>query len=306
VKAALCFFLFLSTCFAQTSTPSPGKQKVLWQKMESQVEDIDQHLDGVMGVAIKDLTTGEQFFLHEDEVFAQASSIKIAVLAGLYLQAQEGRLKLGDLYIVQASDLVPDSDIMNGLTPGVSRVTLRDLATMMVAVSDNSATNVLIDRVGMQNVNTMLDSLGVAHTRLRRKMMDLAAAREGRENISTPREMMQLLEAIYKGKVLHKEFTGDFFKMLSTNKDSFIPRELPAGLKVANKPGELEAVRNDSGIVFVEGRPYVICVMTSFLRNERDGEEAISKISLAAWRMFDRLSRATEYGRVVSPGNGTR
>ena len=63
---------------------------------------------------------------------------------------------------------------------------------------------------------------------------------------------------------------------------------------------------NDSGIVFVEGRPYVICVMTSFLRNERDGEEAISKISLAAWRMFDRLSRASEYGRVVSPGNGAR
>ena len=65
-------------------------------------------------------------------------------------------------------------------------------------------------------------------------------------------------------------------------------------------------MRNDSGIVFVEGRPYVICVMTSFLRNERDGENAISKISLAAWQMFDRLSRATEYGRVVSPGNGAR
>jgi beta-lactamase class A len=94
--------------------------------------------------------------------------------------------------------------------------------------------------------------------------------------------------------------------MLSTGKDSWIPRDLPADLKIADKPGELEAVRNDSGIVFVEGRPYVICVMTAFLRNERDGEEAISKVSLAAWRMFDRLSRATEYGRVVSPGNGVR
>ena len=88
---------------------------------------------------------------------------------------------------------MPDSDIMNGLTPGVSRGSpLRDLATMMVAVSDNSATNVLIDRVGMQNVNAMLDSLGLTHTRLRRKMMDLEAAKEGRENISTPREMMTL------------------------------------------------------------------------------------------------------------------
>lgn len=306
MKHALLLLLFVSTCVAQTANPSTSKQKILWQKLASQIQEIDQHLDGVMGLAIEDLTTGDHFFLHEDEVFAQASSIKITVLANLYLQAQQGKLKLNDLYTVQSSDLVPDSDIMNGLTPGVTRVTLRDLATMMVAVSDNSAANVLIDQVGMQNVNTMLDSLGLAHTRLRRKMMDLEAAKQGRENVSTPREMMELLDAIYHGKLLNKESTADFFKMLSTNKASFIPRDLPPDLKVANKPGELEAVRNDSGIVFVEGRPYAICVMTGYLRNERDGEEAISKVSLATWRMFDRLSRATEYGRVVSPGNGVR
>lgn len=302
----LCCALLLATCVAQTTSSSSTKQKVLWQKLEAKIGQIDQNLDGVMGLAIEDLTTGDHYTLNEDEVFAQASSIKITILADLYLQAQQGKLKLTDLYTVQSSDLVPDSDIMNGLTPGVTRITLRDLATMMVAVSDNSACNVLIDRVGMQNVNAMLDSLGLSHTRLRRKMMDLEAAKQGRENISTPREMMTLLEAIYRGKVLNKEFTGEFFKMLSTNKDSFIPKYLPPDLKVANKPGELEAVRNDSGVVFVEERPYVICVMTGYLLNERDGEEAISKVSLETWRMFDRLSRATEYGRVVSPGNGTR
>jgi beta-lactamase class A len=306
VKCLLCCALLLGTCLAQTAAPSAGKQEILWHKLEASIHEVDQHLDGVMGVAIEDLTTSDHFFLKEDEVFAQASSIKITVLANLYLQAEQGKLKLTDLYTVRSSDLVPDSDIMGGLTPGVTRLTLRDLATMMVAVSDNSATNVLIDRVGMQSVNAMLDSLGLTHTRLRRKMMDLDAAKEGRENISTPREMMTLLDAIYHGKVLNKQSTADFFQMLSTNKNSFIPRDLPADLKVANKPGELEAVRNDSGVVFVEGRPYVICVMTSFLRNERDGEEAVSKISLEAWRMFDRLSRATEYGRVVSPGNGAR
>lgn len=305
MKYLLCTIVLLAPCFAQTNVSS-GKQKVLWQKLESRIEQVDEHLDGVMGVAIEDLSNGDHFFLREDEVFAQASSIKITVLANLYLQAQQGKLKLTDLYTVQSSDLVPDSDIMNGLTPGVTRITLRDLATMMVAVSDNSATNVLIDRVGMENVNAMLDSLGLPHTRLRRKMMDLQAAKEGRENISTPHEMMTLLDAIYHGKVLKQESTADFFKMLSTNKDSWIPRDLPSDLKIANKPGALEAVRNDSGVVFVEGRPYVICVMTSFLRNEREGEEAISKVSLATWQLFDRLSRATEYGRVVSPGNGVR
>jgi beta-lactamase class A len=304
MKTVVSVLVFVSLCAGQNA-PS-AKQKVLWQKLEAKIEQVDRNLDGVMGVAIEDLTTGDHYFLREDEVFAQASSIKITVLANLFLQVQQGKLKLTDLYTVQSSDLVPDSDIMNGLTPGVTRITLRDLATMMVAVSDNAATNVLIDRVGMPNVNAMLDSLGLMHTRLRRKMMDLEAARQGRENVSTPREMMTLLDAIYRGKLLNKESTEDFFRVLSTNKDSWIPRELPAGLKIANKPGSLEAVRNDSGIVFVERRPYVICVMTAYLRNEREGEQAISQVSLEAWRMFDRLSRATEYGRVVSPGNGTR
>jgi beta-lactamase class A len=310
LKYLACLALLLAVSAAQTTpsqpAPSAEKRQVLWQKLESAIHDVDQHLDGVMGVSIEDLTTGDHFFLHENEIFAQASSIKIAVLAELYRQTQQGKLKLTDLYTVQASDLVPDSDIMGGLTPGVTRITLRDLATMMVAVSDNSATNVLIDRVGMDNVNATLDSLGLSNTRLRRKMMDLEAAKHGRENISTPREMMSLLEAIYRGKVFNSESTSDFFRVLSTSKASWIPRDLPADVRVADKPGALEAVRNDSGIVFIEGRPYVICVMTAFLRNERDGEEAISKISLAAWRMFDRLSRATEYGRVVSPGNGGR
>jgi hypothetical protein len=75
---------------------------------------------------------------------------------------------------------------------------------------------------------------------------------------------------------------------------------------VANKPGALEGVRNDSGVVFVEKRPYVLCVMTTYLHRERDGEEAISKISLATWHMFDRIARASEYGRVISPGNNSK
>jgi beta-lactamase class A len=299
----MLFCLFVASALAQTI---PIKAEVLWQKLESTIDDLDHHLDGVLGVAILDLGSGRKFLLHADEVFPQASSIKVAVLAELYHQAQTGKLKLTDLYSVQASDLVADSNLMGGLTPGVTRVTLRDLATMMVAVSDNSATNVLIDRIGMENVNLLMDSLGLMHTRLRRKMMDLKAAGEGRENISTPAEMMALFEDLYRGKILNPEMTADFFKVLSTHKESFIPRDLPEGLKIANKPGELEGVRNDSGVVFIENRPYVICAMTTYLRHERDGEEAITRISAAAYGMFDRLARASEYGRVVSPGNSSR
>jgi beta-lactamase class A len=306
MRYVLAVVLFLCPAFTQNmANPAGTKQQVLWQKLEAGIDDVDRKLDGVMGVAIQDLTSGQKFVLRGDDVFPQASSIKTALLAELYRQAQTGKLKLTDPYLVQASDLVSDSDIMGGLTPGTTRVTLRDLATMVVAVSDNSATNVLIDRVGMDSVNALMDSLGLAHTRLRRKMMDLKAAGQGRENVSTPREMMTLLEQLYAGKVLNKEFTDDFFTLLSTHKDSFLPRDLPDGLRIANKPGELEGVRNDSGVVFVENHPYVICVMTTYLHRERDGEDAISKISAEAYRMFDRLARASDYGRVISPRNSS-
>ena len=303
VKYLACFALLLGVCAAQTthSQPAPSAEKlqVLWHKLESSIRDVDQHLDGVMGVGIEDLTSGEQFLLHENEVFAQASSIKIAVLADLYVEVQQGKLKLTDLYTVQPSDLVADSDIMNGLTPGVTRVTLRDLATMMVAVSDNSATNVLIDRIGMANVERMLTSVGLRNTHLERKMMDIAAARQGRENVSTPREMMTLLDAVYGNKLFDKELTADFFKVLSTPKDSSIPKLLPGDVIIANKPGELEAVRNDSGIVFLPNRPFILCVMTTYLRDERSGQRAISDIALAAYQYFDRLGRSSEFGRAV-------
>ena len=310
--ALLCLLLANGTC-AQSNlnaqNVSDQKLKSLWTKLEATINDIDRNLDGVLGVAIEDLITGQRFLLHGDSVFPQASSIKIAVLAELYHQAQlsaqgeSGKAKLTDLYTVRAADLVQDSDIMGGLTPGVTQITNRDLATMMVAVSDNSATNVLIDRLGMENVNALLDSLALHDTKLRRKMMDVKAAAEGRENISTPQDMLTLLEKIYQEKVLNKEMTADFVKMLSTHKDSFIPRDLPDGLQIANKPGELEAVRNDSGIVFLQNRPYIICVMTTYLVRERDGEEAIAKISAAAYRYFDRLARSSPYGRVISERN---
>ena len=276
------------------------KEQVLWQKLEATIGGVDRNLDGVLGVAMRDLTTGQKYLLHADEVLPTASSIKIAILAEFYHQAQQGKLKLNDLYTLQSADLVGGSGVAGALTPGITRLTLRDVAALMISVSDNSATNVIIDRIGMENVNALLDSLDLTHTRLRRKMMDVKAAAEGRENIATPREMMQLLEDLYRGKVLNKQFTEEFFNLLSIHKESYIPRELPEDLRVANKPGELEGVRNDSGIVFAGKRPYVISVMTAYLRREHDGGEAIIRISNAAYQMFDRLNRASEYGRVVS------
>jgi beta-lactamase class A len=301
IVASLTMIGFGTPLFAGAQQGPQEKEQILWQKLAATVNEVDRSMDGVLGVAILDLSTGQKYLLHADEVMPTASSIKIAILAELYRQAQQGKLKFTDFYTLQQSDMVGGSGITSVLTPGMTRLTLRDVAGLMISVSDNSATNVIIDRAGMENVNTLLDSLGLTHIRLRRKMMDLKAASEGKENVGSPREMMLLLENLYRGKVLNKQMTEDFFNLLSVHKESYIPRELPEDVKVANKPGELEGVRNDSGIVFAGKRPYVISVMTTYLRRERDGGEAIVKISNAAYQMFDRLSRASEYGRVISP-----
>ena len=287
------------------AVPRDTGSDLLWKKLEARVEEIATRLDGVMGVAILDLTDGRILLRNADRVFPAASSIKIAILLELYRQDQEARAgakekaKLDDIYTFDPKDLVEDSQIMVGLTPGVTRVTNRDLAQFMVAVSDNAGANILIDRVGKDNVNATLRGLGLSKTMLRRKMMDIAAARRGDENVATPQEMVRLLEEIYKEKALNKEATAALIKQLSTKKQSYIPRELPENVQVANKPGELEAVRTDSGIVFVPNRPFAISVMTAYDRDEKAAVNAISEVALEAYHYFEMRGKTSEYGRIL-------
>jgi len=306
-KLAIPVAITVST-FGQQSleaAPSGAHDDLLWKKLTDRVAEIVERFDGVIGVAIVDLTDDRTILKNADRVFPTASSIKIAILLELYHQDQEartgltGKAKLDDVYTFDPKDLVEDSQIMAGLTPGVTRITNQDLAQFMVAVSDNAAANILIDRIGRENVNAMLRGLGLAKTMLRRKMMDVAAARRGEENIATPQEIVRLLEAVYKGKALNKELTAAFIKQLSTLKESYIPRELPAGVQVANKPGNLEGVRTDSGIVFVKNRPFAMSVMTAYDRDERAAEHAISEIALNAYHYFEMRGKTSDYGRIM-------
>jgi beta-lactamase class A len=285
--------------------PHDTGSDLLWKKLETRIQQIADRVDGVMGVAILDLTDGRILLQNADRVFPAASSIKLAILLELYRQDEQaragakGKAKLNDIYTFDSKDLVEDSRIMAGLTPGVTRVTNRDLAQFMVAVSDNAAANILYHRVGRDKVNAMLRGLGLSKTMLRRKMMDIVAARRGDENVATPQEMVRLIEAIYKSKVLNKETTAAFIKQLSTKKDSYIPRYLPDGVQAANKPGELEAVRNDSGIVYAQNRPFAISVMTAYDRDEKAAERAISEVALEAYHYFEMRGKASEYGRIL-------
>src|SRR5437667_9790779 len=148
-----------SAAFSQQKPEAPHDtgSDLLRKKLESRVEAIATRLDGVMGVAILDLTDGRILLRNADRVFPTASSIKIAILLELYRQDQDarggarGKAKLDDIYTFDPKDLVEDSQIMAGLTPGVTRITNRDLAQFVVAVSDNAGANILIDRVGKDN-----------------------------------------------------------------------------------------------------------------------------------------------------------
>jgi beta-lactamase class A len=289
-----------ATSPADTPESVRAKQDLLWSGMEESVRAVVKETDAVVGVAILDLTDQRAFYLNADAIYPTASTIKIAVLAELYRQNERGSgAKLGDLYTVNAKDGVGTEGILQAMSAGVSRITNHDLALLMVSLSDNSATNVLIDRVGMDNVNAWLAQVGLERTRLRRHMLDVKAAQEGRENTATPRELVTMLRAIHEGKVFGKATTEDFIKMLSTQKSSYIPRLLPVDLTIANKPGSLDAVRNDAGIVFVPGRPFAIAVMTTFARDELDAEHSIARIAHAAWSYFDRVGKSSSLGRLV-------
>ena len=277
----------------------------LWSRMTGDITRIAEEVDGRVGVFIRGLDSGESFNLRGDEVFPAASTIKLAVLFELYLQSQGGAGAggsggLAEAHLLQLRDRVEDSSILGHLAEG-TRLTLHDLALFTVVVSDNSAANILIDRVGLAQVNATLTKMGLGQTRLRRKMMDVQAARAGRENLATPRELAELLAAIQGGQLLTEASRTDLMRLLLTPKDGFLTRLLPESLPVANKPGTLPGVRNDVGIVFVKGRPFVIAVMASHLRDERQGEAAIARIALRAAALFEVLGEASPEGRIFRP-----
>ena len=277
-------------------------QAGLREHFQTDLTRVAEHLDGVMGFAIKDLTTGETFFRLPDTVFPQASSIKLTILLELMRQAQDGRLSLEEKHTLRRSEAPPgDRDpILGMLGDGTVTLTLRDLAVFMIVLSDNTATNILIDRLGMENINAGLTRLGLKETKLRRRMIDLEAAKRGDENVSTPREMLTLLEKIRGGQALDTARTEEFFRILRLNKESVFHKALPDTVSIADKPGALEAVRCDSGIIEIAGHPFILCVMTTYLKNDEDGERAIEEVARLTYAYFDRRSRASAYGRVIS------
>ena len=277
-------------------SPPETPQEVLRARLEHKIRAIADGVDGVVGVTIQDLTTTERFALRGDTVFTQASAIKLPVLVELFRQVEQGRHGLDDLITLEENDVVPGSGVLQRLTPGSVRMTLRDVATLMVTVSDNTATNMIIDRVGMENVNQTMVRLGLPQTKLQRKMMDSEAWLADRENLSTPNEQARLLELIHRGDVLNDASRKELLHILSIPKSSRIRPLLPSGTRVAHKTGTVSGVVVDVGIVYLEGRPFIIAGMGNWLVDGPEAERALEQVALAAYQYFDRLQHSNSYG----------
>lgn len=297
---ALPLQLCLGTLVLLLSSFSPIRaQDLLRQRFVEKVKSIVSSSDAVVGVAMKDLTTGEELFINEDEIFPQASSIKIHILAELYRQAEEGKFKLTDITPLPESVRVGGSGVLGELGKNSVSMSLRDYAVLMIVLSDNTATNLLIEKVGMENVNRFLTSNGATKTRLQRVMMDVQAAKEGRENIGTPREVLRVLERLYRGELVGKKASEDMLAILKKPKGGALRAGIADDVELANKEGEVEGIRCDVGIVFLPESPYVLCVMTKLLLEPGDGRRVISEISRTAYGYFERKANSNQYGRRV-------
>jgi beta-lactamase class A len=270
---------------AQPTTPAAD----LKAKFEKRVQEIAARVDGVVGYSIVDLTSGERIGRLESATFPTASAIKLAIVYELFKQAEEQKIRLTDMVTLERAQAVGGTGVL--VEMGTPTLSIRDYAVLMVTLSDNTATNVLIDRLGMERIAARMQALGLSGTKLRRHMMDTAAARRGDENVSTPDELARLLKVMNDGM-------PQAIELLKKPKDNRLRKGLPEGVQSADKSGELEGVRVDAGIVFAKNRPYVLSVMTTFLKDEAEGERAIEAISRAAYEYFSRLGAGGALGRL--------
>lgn len=218
------------------------------------IDEVATGFDGCIALAARELTGGASVAYHADRKCPTASVIKLPILVHVLLLAREGLLGLDEPLTLRDADKVPGSGILTRLTAGLT-LSVRDACTLMVALSDNTATNLLIDRVGVHPVNERMRALGLAETTLHRKVFSQgppvsASNRRYGLGVTTPREMMRLLRLLHEDRVGDAATCALARKILGTQQATDgIPRMLPRGCAFEGKGGAVDAVRNDVGIV---------------------------------------------------------
>ena len=254
-------------------------------------------LNGNVGHYIEDCESGEVFTINPDRIFPAASVIKIPMLALLLHDAQQGEIDLYAPHKTAESNYAIGTGIINGLSHELN-FNLHDMAKLMVILSDNTATNEIMDIIGIERFNKVCKEWGYNSITLGRKMMDFEAIRQGRNNYMSAGDAGRIFSAIAKGTLVSAEVSKMIFDMMAEqlcrNK---LPALLPvvaaysgvAGLPdgkvmVANKTGGLVSIQHDAGIFMLpDGRRYIIAMFTDGLEDDLDGITAISKVSLAVY-----------------------
>ena len=284
--------------FAQLLSAQSAKD-ILKLKTELQLQSIVDASPFLTGLMAVDLTTGDSFSINQDIVFAQASAIKIPILLEVYKQARENKFALTDTRPLLSTNTVAGSGILNSMADPVS-LSIRNYCMLMIGLSDNSATNTLIELVGIQNINSTMQALGLKNTRVQRRMIDQPASLRNEENISTPAEAVKILKLLYDGKFIDKAVSDEILLTLQKNpvENSKIAKGIPSSVKIAFKPGGMGGVSTEWGIVYLAKRPYAVAVMENYKAGSAS-PESIANISKTLYEYYSKMAKATNYGVIL-------
>lgn len=248
--------------------PDRSTEDAQLDELEAALEDLVARSGVRVGIAVKDLGGtfgGEEVGVGEDMVFKSASLIKVLILAELLRQVDEGQISL--------------DEPLGGSTVG-------RLAKSMIVVSDNAAANLLMDRVGVDEINALAKDLGLKDTHLGRHMLDFEAKTRGENNLTSASDMVTLFSAIWKGEFLSSDSRKLALSILRWQRlNEKIPAALPPGTFIAHKTGELPSIEHDAGIVILPDGAFAIAVLT-----EGDNASGIATIRRAASLTYETFS----------------
>lgn len=224
---------------------------------------VERDLGGAIHIAARDMQTGDTLFYHADRKVKTASTIKFPMLIHVVMAVQEGRLSWDEKLVLTDAEKVDGSGILLQLTAGLE-LSLRDVCTLMTVVSDNTATNMVIERIGIEPINARMRALGLPQTTLFRKAYspDTPQSRRYGLGVTTAREMLRLLTLLAEGTLGSPETCADLISILAgQHYRDCIPRLLPADWTYAGKTGAVDPVRNDVGMITApDGRRFLLSI----------------------------------------------
>src|SRR5579863_3154878 len=290
--------IWIGAAFACLLLSAPLQAQTLEQRLKPLIDD---HA-GVVGVAVKHLDKGDKgdtFFHRADEPMPTASLIKLAVMIETYRQAREGQVDLTKHVVLRKEDMVPGSGILTTQFSAGASFSLRDSVRLMIAFSDNTATNLVLDQIGLAATAKYMEELGCPNTKIHSKVFkrDTSLFPERSKQFglgsTTANEMLRLLELLHQRQLVSAE-ASDAMKghLLACDDKKKFPRLLPDGTKLAHKTGSVDAVRTDAGIIYSPGGPIALCVLTNENKDTRwaddnAGDLLCAKIAKAVYDHFN-------------------